>query len=253
MALTTEHAQVGDPAASTHGRPDISHLGRTFSIVAATCALFVVNTTVAMFLYPGGAVSTATSHGYQFFLNFFSDLGRTRTESGALNYPSMLLFSSAMIAIGAAAAAFFVTFARYFATHQTTTQARRLNRAATVFGLLAAVCFAGVGLTPANLVMPVHLAISNGAFDLLMAAILLEIGAIRRTRSMPAALLWLNVAFVVILIAYIGLEALGPATTTRLGAEINVTGQKIIVYTAIATIFSQALLLRAHLARPSEA
>jgi hypothetical membrane protein len=222
----------------------MSRLRRIFGVVAGICALFVVFTTAAMFLYPGGAIPVANSHGYQFFLNFFSDLGRTRTQSGAVNYPSMLLFDSAMLAIGGGAGAFFVTFARYFATHPATALARRLNRAATWFGLLAAVFFAGVGLTPSNLIMPAHLVASNGAFYLLLAAIVLEIAAIRRTPSVPSSLLWVNVGFVAVLLGYVGLMTFGPKSDTLLGDMINVTSQKIIVYAAIATIFTQALLLR---------
>jgi hypothetical membrane protein len=250
MALTTEHERVVDAERAV---PDTSRFRRVFGAIAAICALFVVLTTTAMFLYPGGAGPIPSTHGYQFFLNFFSDLGRTRTPSGAANYPSMLLFDSAMIAVGAGAGAFFVTFARYFATHPATPLARRLNRAATGFGLLAAVFFAGVGLTPSNLLMPAHLVASNGAFYLLLAAILLEIAAIRRTRSISSSLLWVNVAFVVVLVGYVALMTFGPKADTLLGDQINVTSQKIIVYTAIATIFSQALLLRSHLTRPRAA
>jgi len=49
------------------------------------------------------------------------------------------------------------------------------------------------------------------------------------------------------------LQALGHGSKTLLGDEINVTGQKIIVYTAIATIFAQALMLRGRLLRPQVA
>jgi hypothetical membrane protein len=249
MALTTEHERVVTSERALSDASDVSRFRRIFGVVAGICALFLLFTTTAMFLYPGGTGPITNTHGYQFFLNFFSDLGRTRTPSGAVNYPSMLLFSSAMIAVGAGAAAFFVTFARYFATHPAPPLARRFNRAATWFGLLSAVFFAGVGLTPSNLIMPAHLVASNGAFYLLLAAILLEIAAIRRTPGLPTALLWVNSAFVVVLLGYVALMTFGPTANTLLGDEINVTAQKIIVYTAIATISTQALLLRAHLGR----
>lgn len=256
MADTSEHQHALASVVPVQQIPEAAHLfqlRRTFGAIAAVCVLFVVCTTTAMLLYPGGAGPIVTSHGYQFFVNFFSDLGQTRTQSGATNYPSMMLFGVAMIAIGGAAGGFFVTFAHYFATHPTTIWGRRLTRISTVCGLLAAVAFAGVGLTPSNLVMPVHLGIASAAFDLLMAAILLQIAAIRRTPGLPTALLWVNGVFVAILIAYIGLQARGPASDTLLGAEINVTGQKIIVYTAIAAIFAQALILRWRLLRPHAA
>ncbi len=231
----------------------MSWFRRVFGIVAGVCALFIVFTTTAMFLYPGGAGPIASSHGYQFFVNFLSDLGQTRTQSGATNYPSMLLFGTAMLAVGGGAGAFFIAFARYFATHPATLWARRLNRAATWFGLLSATCFAAVGLTPHNVLLFEHQVASQGAFYLLLIAILLEIAALRRTPTIPATLLWVNITFVVILAGYVALMTFGPPTATLLGDEIHVTGQKIVVYTAIATIFSQALLLRSHVSRPREA
>lgn len=253
MTVTTEPDQTRVAAQALPAESHLFQLRRTLAIIAAVCVLFVVCTTTAMLLYPGGAGPTATSHGYEFFVNFFSDLGQTRTQSGATNYPSMLLFGLAMLAIGGAAGGFFVTFSHYFATHETTLWGRRLNRAATVCGVLAAVAFAGVGLAPSNLVMPIHLGIASGAFDLLMIATLLEIVAIRCTPAIPSSLIWVNSAFVAVLIGYIALQALGHGSKTLLGDEINVTGQKIIVYTAIATIFAQALMLRGRLLRPQVA
>lgn len=250
MAIQTEREQVVDLERTS---PDKSWFRRVFGIVAAVCALFVVFTTTAMFLYPGGTGPIASTHGYQFFVNFFSDLGQTRTQSGATNVASMLLFSIAMIGVGGGAGAFFIGFARYFATHPTTPLARRLNRVATWAGLLAAACFAGVGLTPHNLFLFEHQIASQGAFYLLLVAVLLEIGALWLTRSIHASLLWVNIAFVVILAGYVALMTFGPPTSTLLGDEIHVTGQKIIVYTAIATIFSQALLLRSRLSHLREA
>lgn len=231
----------------------MSRFRRVFGAVAAVCALFVVLTTAAMFLYPGGTGPIKSTHGYQFLVNFFSDLGQTRTQSGAANLPSMLLFTTAMLAVGAGAGTFFVAFARYFATHTATPLARGFNKAATAAGLLAAVFFAGVGLTPHNLFLPEHQLTSNGAFYMLLLAVLLEIVAIRLTRGIPTSLLWVNIAFVVILTGYVMVMSFGPSTATLLGDEIHVVAQKLIVYTAIVTIFSQALLLRSHLARPRKA
>src|SRR5579863_5349516 len=81
-----------------------------FAIVAGLSALFVALTALAMVLYPGGTVPVAATRGYQFFVNFFSDLGQTRTQSGAWNYPSMVLFTASMAMAGTGLGTFFVTF-----------------------------------------------------------------------------------------------------------------------------------------------
>lgn len=220
-----------------------------FGIVAGVCSLFVVLTTMAMMLYPGGTIVTASSHGYHFFVNFFSDLGQTRTQSGANNYPSMILFALAMTTVGCGLGAFFVAFDRFFASRSTVLRARRINRAATAVGVVAALCFVGVGATPYNLFYPEHQTFVQWAFRLLLAAVILEVVAIRLTRGIPASLLWVNMAFVVILFGYLMLMMYRPASPL-ISAEIHAAGQKIIAYTAVASIFTQALLVRWHLARP---
>jgi hypothetical membrane protein len=232
---------------------DMAWFRRIFGAVAAACVMFVVFTTTAMLFYPGGARPIHSTHGYRFLLNSFSDLGQTRTQLGATNYPSMLLFSIGMLVVAVGAGVFFVAFARYFATHAASPMARRLNRAATMAGLVSAVFFAGVGLTPYNVLLPEHQIAHDWAFYLLLAAVLLEIAALRGLRSMPAALLWVNLAFVAALIGYEGALMFSPPGSTLVGDEIRVVAQKLIVYTAIGIIFSQALLIRAHLARPRAA
>lgn len=224
-----------------------------FAIVTSVCALFVLLTTVAMFLYPGGTAPIAMTHGYRFFVNFLSDLGQTRTQSGAYNYPSMLLFTSAMLIAGAGLGMFFVAFARFFASKSTHAWARRLTWIAAGAGVLAAVCFIGVGVTPYNLLYVVHETFAQWAFRFLLLAITLEIPAIRLGRGIPNLLLWIDIAFVVLLFSYLLLIMFGPSTGTLAGEEIHVVGQKFIVYLAISTLFAQALLIRLHLRRPVKA
>lgn len=220
---------------------------RLFTIIATVCVVFVAFTTTAMFLYPGGAVPVAHTHGYQFFINFFSDLGQTRTQTGATNYPSMLLFSSAMAIVGSGLVVFFIAFAKFFASKPATTWARRVNLAATIVGVIAAICFIGVGATPYNLFFLEHQAFVQWAFRSLLLAVILETIAIRGSQGVPTSLLRVNMAFVVILFGYLMLMMFGPTTGTIIGDEIHAVGQKIIVYTAISTIFAQALLVRPHI------
>ena len=42
--------------------------------------LFLVFTTVAMIMYPGGTIHDSSTEGYQFFYNFFSNLGSGQLE-----------------------------------------------------------------------------------------------------------------------------------------------------------------------------
>jgi hypothetical membrane protein len=132
---------------------------RLFTVVAVACPLFVVLTTVAMFLYPGGTFPMAATRGYLFFVNYFSDLGQTRTQSGTFNYPSMLLFTSAVLIVGMALAAFFLACSSFFKTRATEPSPLRLNRIATRFGLASSVCFIGIAAIPENLFAAGHLSV----------------------------------------------------------------------------------------------
>jgi hypothetical protein len=241
---------ITPPLTSLHRVFRYQHL---FALVASVCALFLLFTTTAMFLYPGGTGPIASTHGYRFFVNFLSDLGQTRTQSGAYNYPSMLLFTSSMVAAGIGLGVFFITFAHFFTGRSAHPWARRLTWAAAAAGGVAAICFIGVGVTPYNLFYVVHEAFAQWAFRFLLAAIILEIPAIRLGRNLPTGLFWINLSFVALLSGYILLVMFGPSTGTLIGEEIHVVGQKAIVYMAVATLFTQALLARSVLYRPAEA
>jgi hypothetical protein len=226
---------------------------RLFGIVAAVCVLFVALTTLAMLIYPGGSFPVVGTHGYQFFINYFSDLGQTRTQSGTDNYPSMFLFITAVVAVGIALAMFIRAFSAFFKTKATAPGALRLNRIATRFGIASALCFVGLAAIPENLFAAGHFLCVQGAFNCLLVALILEVVALRQTSGISPWLGIINVAFVVVLFGYVLLLVFGPSSKTLIGDEINAVGQKIIVYVAIATIFAQALIVRAHLPRPAPA
>ncbi len=228
----------------------VSRPRHLLALVAATCALFVVLTTLAMLVYPGGTFPVAQTHGYQFFVNYFSDLGQTRTQSGVSNYPSMMLFTSAVMIVGLALAAFFVAFSTVFRTKASAPAALRLNRVATRFGLASAACFIGLAAIPENLFAAGHFLCVQGAFNFLLVAIVLEIVALRGASGVFSSwLLVVYATFVVVLFGYVLLLLFGPSSKSLIGDEINAVGQKIIVYVAVATIFAQALIVRAHLPR----
>ena len=222
-----------------------------FSGIAAICALFVVLTTTAMLVYPGGTFPNPATHGYQFFINYFSDLGQTRTQSQASNYPSMFLFASAVVLVAGALVTFFRTFSAFLKPKATAPSSLRLNRIATRFGVASAVCFVGLALVPENIFAAGHFLFVQGAFNFLLVAIVLQILVIRKTPGISPWLIVVNATFVTVLFGYVLLMIFGPSSKTLIGDEINAVGQKIIVYLAIATIFAEALIVRAHLPRPA--
>lgn len=243
-----------EPMPTSHKAPSSAFVYQhLFTLVAGVSVLFIVFTTLAMLLYPGGAPLIARTHGYEFFANFLSDLGQTRTQSGALNYPSMLLFTTAMTVVGVGLGVYFIAFARFFAGRSASVWMKRFTWAAVAFGVLAAICFVGVGATPHNLFNAVHNTFAAWAFRFLLVAAVLEIPALRLNRGIPAAVLWVNVSFIVVLAGYLLLTMVGPSHYTPVGEAIQVGGQKIIAYTAVIAVSARALLVRSHIRQPAPA
>ena len=76
--------------------------------------LFVILNIIAMFLYPSGTHRDNLSSGYSFTKNFLSDLGRSITFSGEINFLSSLIFNIAMIISGGALSLFYFKVRKVF-------------------------------------------------------------------------------------------------------------------------------------------
>ena len=73
-------------------------------------SIFVSFNTVAMMLYPGGTYLDATTEGYQFFYNFFSNLGEWTARNGQINTLSAFLFNSSLMLFALSYFSFFISF-----------------------------------------------------------------------------------------------------------------------------------------------
>ena len=209
-----------------------------FSFAATGCVLFVLLTAVAMLFYPGGTASDPTTRGYSFFMNFFSDLGRTQARNGQPNPVAAPLFFSALTLAGAALIAFFIAFAQFF------TRAgleRALARIGSLAGILAGIYFIGVALTPANLNSPRHDQFVYGAFEAFTVATIFYFAAMARTQNYPKRFAVVFGVFALLLLLYLGLLFFGPNLDSSEGVLIQATGQKIIVCASIVSIMIQAL------------
>ncbi len=218
----------------------------TFGFALLACAAFLMLTTLAMAFYPGGTALDAGSQGYHFWINFFSDLGRTTARNDAPNPVAAPLFKAALSAAGAALAIFHLGLAR--ALWRSALRRALLADCAIVLlgasGAIAGACFIGVALNTADLRPAQHLSSVIWAFRFFLLASLLS-GAIVRGRPLfPRALVWLVGAFAALLFAYLILIARGPDTTTETGLAIQATSQKLIVYAAIACVGAQSWVMR---------
>ncbi len=205
------------------------------------CLGFAVLTAIAMVIYPGGTAEHFAETHYRFFENFFSDLGRTRTFRGQSNVISMTLFIGAMACGSVGLAGFFTAFA---GAARGRLVSRMLSLFGAVSGIASAVCFMGVGLTPWDLYMQLHIGFVLWAFRLLLMATMLDSIAVLTDRSIPRRMIGPFAVFTCLLIGYIILLTAGMSGGPAADDMLQATGQKIIVYAAILMVMVQSLLLR---------
>ena len=214
--------------------PSITRQQWPFLFTMASCVQFVVLTAVAMFFYPGGTFVNRTTTGYSFFRNFFSDLGRTQTQSGASNTVAAILFLVALTIAGLGLAFFFLAVPRLFRQAQ---PARLLSRLGSAVGLISGLAFVGVAWAPVNLIGWLHRLFVQVAFLAFFLAALFYIAAMLRTPAYPRRYALMCGAFLLLLAAYNVLLFFGPPLLSAHGLIIHATGQKIIVYAALAAAF----------------
>ncbi|MCL7454639.1 MAG: hypothetical protein M8467_16490 [Anaerolineae bacterium] len=210
---------------------------RPFRFGLFAAAQLIVLTVTGMLLYPGGTVADPESPGYDFFRNFFSDLGRTVSPGGEPNTASALLFFVALTVAGLGLASYFVAALQFFWQGRLL---RVLGFLGAVAGLASGLSFVGVALTPANLRLGAHGWFVGMAFRTFLAAVLFHLAAILLHRLYPKVYAAVYGVFAALLAAYLWLLFEGPRPGTTAGVTIQATGQKIIVYAALLCVLVQS-------------
>ncbi len=193
------------------------------------------------------------SHGYSFFTNFLSDLGRISTPSGQSNLISRVFFTSALSMGAVGVALFFVALTQFFPGSGI---APRLSRLGAIFGLVTGICFIGVAFVPLDLSGQVHYLFLDAALLSFLLAFLLLFLAVLLTPGFPRRVVWVFSAFAVLLAIYslflLFLLLFGPKAGTPTWEIVQVTGQKIIVYASILTALIQAINMQPLLLKNTE-
>jgi len=199
-----------------------------------------------MLSYPGGTELEASTVGYSFTRNFFSDLGRTRAINGHLNLASCGLFITAMCIGAASLILFFLAFAESLAGKR---RAHQLSRLATVLGFFTAICFTGVAATPVNRMLHPHVIFVNWAFRMFLAAVVINLIAAIITPELPRRISVVFAIFAVLLVGFVLLLSFGKYSSEA-WMMVQTIGQKIIVYSAILTVLIGSMFMRTHLVTP---
>jgi hypothetical protein len=210
---------------------------RVFQLVEIGCILFIVLTLGAMLFYPGGTLTDPSTSGYQFFRNFLSELGLTVTHAGEYNTISLLLFVPALTLAGSGLVLFFIAFPQFFISSRLV---RVVSLVGSFVGVAAGICFIGIALTPANLLPEFHIQFVLWAFRAFPIAATVYVAAILLEPRYPNRLAVGLVAFAGLLFVYLLLLTRGPEPDSPSGLVVQATGQKIIAYASVISLWIQS-------------
>ena len=197
------------------------------------CIYFVISFILAMIIYAGGTINDPESMGYSFTRNFFSDLGKFTTE----NIISAMMFNLSLIVCGWSFAAYFFYFTKLFNQN---TIIHILAKVGSFAGIIGALCFIGVGLTPHNLFLDYHIVFVNWAFrSFLLAGILLSVVLYKDNRFENIFAMGYFIFAILTFLYVLVLEFAPNPKISDFSLIFNVIAQKIIVFTFITSILYQ--------------
>ena len=209
--------------------------------VIVTPILFIILTTIAMFLFPGGfSVSGIVfpSPYYRFDINFFSDLGMLTTEAGRPNIPSAILWCIALTSVGISFLLYAITLPSYF---QKKTPQRILAVISSIIAALSAVGFIGIAWTPWDILFWPHIFFVFFAFPVAIGYSSLFCISIFMKKAYPNIFGYLLILFSIAMGIYLWFLFGGPSLEGFEGRIIGALAQKAIVYIMIVLIPVQAV------------
>lgn len=206
----------------------------TIKVVRFVTCFFVFACIVAAFFYPGGNIHDTTQVGYSFTHNFLSDLGGLESHSGDKNMVSFILFNLSMILFFLVGISFLLVPVLFKENKFTFF----LAIIGSLFFFVGSIFFAGVGFTPYDLYLDLHVFFALNSFQLMIPALLLYLIVFLRSSlslkySMVIAFFLLSV-FLYVFYLNFGESPLNSKEALITSASI----QKCIAFLSVASIFS---------------
>ena len=190
----------------------------------------------AMLVYPGGTFRDRSTSGYQFFHNFFSDLGATVAFDGQPNHLGASLFVASLATLVVGMGATLIGLVRLYSNAP---NARTLARIAGGVGLFVCACFIAVAATPENRVLNLHILATRTAFRTFPGVALFLGLASRRVAGVSARATAVWFALLVLLVGYVLILDFGPRASTAFGLVVQVTAQKTVAVGAALLLVYQ--------------
>jgi len=198
--------------------------------------LFIVLQIISMLTYSGGTFFDPQNTGYSFTRNFLSDLGRTESFSGNINFIPSLLFNMSLLLAGGV----FVMF--YFNIRSLFLEGNYIGLAflGSVFGILGGIALVGVGLTPSDLYLSFHELSATWMFRCFFVASLCYSIIIYRSDFIENKYAFGYFLFALSILFYIFISELGPSPMgSELALTIQVVSQKIIIFVFVSAVYLQ--------------
>jgi len=149
----------------------------TVKVIRFVPIFFVLASIIAAYFYAGGNIHNPSQVGYSVTHNFLSDLGGCRSHSDKVNILSALLFNISMIMFILVGISFLFV-PRLFKENKTN---YFLSILGSIFFFLGTVFFAGVGFTPYDLYLDMHVFFAINAFRFLIPASVLYFTVLLRS------------------------------------------------------------------------
>jgi hypothetical membrane protein len=149
----------------------------TVKVIRFVPIFFVLASIIAAYFYAGGNIHNPSQVGYSVTHNFLSDLGGFKSHSGKVNILSALLFNTSMIMFILVGVSFLFV-PRLFKENKTN---YFLSILGSIFFFLGTVFFAGVGFTPYDLYLDMHVFFAINAFRFLIPASVLYFTVLLRS------------------------------------------------------------------------
>ena len=206
----------------------------TVQLLRFVVVFFICAVLIAMYCYPGGNIHDPAQSGYSMTHNFLSDLGGYESRSGSVNFLSAFFFNTSMflflgVGIG------FLLVPRLF---QDDPMNYRLAIVGSIFFLLGNAFFAGVGLTPHDLYLDLHLFFALNAFRLLIPGSLLYLIVLLRSPVKNHYAL-VTMFYLVSTVAYVIYQLTnGSVFDSQEEMVRQATIQKLIALASVVTMFS---------------
>ncbi len=205
----------------------------TVKLIRFVVIFFILATIISGYFYPGGNIHDPSQVGYSVTHNFLSDLGGYKSHSGKSNILSALLFNTSMIMFVLVGVSFLFA-PRLFKENNLN---YFLSILGSVFFFLGTIFFAGVGLTPYDLYLDMHIFFAINAFRFLIpASILYFIVLLKSSVNNKYAFTIMLLFFFIFLYVVYQIVSASPLESLEKMVEQAIL-QKIIAFINVVSIF----------------